>query len=117
MNFDTRHHRKNTRSAVWPDVKATLKMTDPYSAKHKVLTAVGRVGDLGGAGMFVFTRDNVPVPVKAEITIDFDSGKTPDLVLTARGEVVRRTSEGVGIRFTAIDMAHLQKCILARMNR
>ncbi|MFO7860541.1 MAG: PilZ domain-containing protein [Desulfosalsimonas sp.] len=117
MNFEARRYRKNTRTTVWPDIMATLKIIDPYSDKRKVLTIHGRVNDLGGAGMFLLTDETVPVPAKADITIDFDSGKSPGLVLTARGETVRRTSRGVGLRFTSIDMSELQRCILARMNR
>ena len=117
MNFEARRYRKNTRTTVWPDIRATLKIIDPYSDKRKVLTIQGRVNDLGGAGMFLLTDESVPVPAKADIIIDFDSGNSPGLVLTARGETVRRTSRGVGLRFTAIDMSDLQRCILARMNR
>ncbi len=117
MTFDNSSHRKNTRTQVWPDVKATLKMTDPHTSSRKAMTFEGRVGDLGGLGMFFITRENVPVPAKAEISIDFNLGKKADMVLSARGETVRSTSEGVGIKFSSIDMAHLQKCILERMNR
>lgn len=111
------HQRRNTRTRVWPDTKATLKVADPFSSARKVIALTGRVGDLGGSGMFLFTREAVPVPAKAEIRIDFDSGKSPDLVIEALGETVRRTSEGVGIRFTSIDMSRLQRCILAKMNK
>ncbi|MBS0013126.1 MAG: PilZ domain-containing protein [Desulfobacterales bacterium] len=117
MNFEARRYRKNTRTTVWPDIRATLKILDPYSDKRKVLTIQGRVNDLGGAGMFLLTGQMVPIPAKADITIDFDSGNSPDLVITAKGETVRRTSQGVGLRFSSIDMSALQRCILARMNR
>jgi hypothetical protein len=117
MKSDSAGHRKNTRTQVWPDVKATLKINDPHGSGRKTFTFVGRIGDLGGMGMFFITRESVPVPAKAEITVDFNLGKKSDMVLSARGETVRKTSEGVGIKFTDIDLSHLQKCILARMNQ
>ena len=109
--------RVNTRTRVWPDTKATIRVADPYSPAREVLTIEGQVGDLGGTGMFLITRDPVPVPAEAEIQIDFDPARPSSLRVHAQGETVRSSTDGVGIRFTAIDLNHLQQCILARMNR
>ena len=110
--------RKNTRTQVWPDTKATIKVDDPYSPVRRVLTITGQVGDLGSTGMFLITEEKVPVPAKAEIIIDFDSSKASStLRIDARGETVRAADKGIGIKFTSIDMQRLQECILARMNR
>ncbi len=117
LNQDKKPARKNTRTRVWPDTKATIKVADPFSPVRKILTISGEVGDLGGTGMFLVTKEPVPVPARAEIIIDFDSSQPSSLTLEALGETVRSAEDGVGIRFTDISMEHLQKCILDRMNR
>ncbi|MGM0452129.1 MAG: PilZ domain-containing protein [Thermodesulfobacteriota bacterium] len=119
MIENQRPKRKNTRSQVWQDLEATIKVNDPFggSVARKILTVSGAVLDLGGTGMFLKTRENVPVPAKAEITIDFDPSGNGNLTISAMGETVRSTADGVGIRFTTIDLTRLQHCIMARMNR
>ena len=82
------------------------------------MTVKGSVGDLGSSGMFLITPDPVPVPAKAEIIIDFEpNSKTSHCQVTAFGETVRSTHEGVGIKFTAIDLSKLQQCIISKMNK
>ena len=120
MTENGRPKRKNTRSQVWQDLEATIKVNDPLGggdAARKILTVSGAVLDLGGTGMFLKTLENVPVPAKAEITIDFDPASNGKLTISAMGETVRSTADGVGIRFTTIDLTRLQHCITARMNR
>lgn len=120
MNYlggDKRGLRKNTRTKVWPDTKATIKVVDPMSPVRKILTITGNVSDLGGHGLFLITNQPVPVPARAEILIDFDPSHPSSLTTEALGEVVRSAENGVGIRFTSINMERLQNCILARMNR
>lgn len=109
--------RENTRTQVWDDTKAVIKVADPYSQSREVLTIRGRVADLGGTGMFLVTDDPVPVPADAEILIEFDPARASALKVHARGQTVRTSKDGVGIRFTEIDLNRLQQCILARMNR
>ena len=109
--------RKNTRTQVWPDTRAILRIVDPLAPRRKVKTIKGRVGDLGATGMFFITKEFVPVPAKAEIVIDFDAKRPATLTLEAAGETVRRAADGVGIKFTSIDMQRLQDCIMTRMNR
>ncbi|MFP3980774.1 MAG: PilZ domain-containing protein [Desulfobacterales bacterium] len=109
--------RDNTRTRVWEDTSAIVKVADPYSQSREVLTVKGRVADLGGTGMFLVTGDPVPVPAEAEISIDFDPDRPSLLRVHARGQTVRTSADGVGIRFTDIDLNRLQQCILARMNR
>lgn len=109
--------RENTRTRVWADTKATIKVADPYSLSREVLTISGGVADLGGTGMFLVTGDPVPVPAEAEISIDFDPARPSLHRVHARGQIVRSSEDGVGIRFTDIDLNRLQQCILARMNR
>lgn len=118
MTQDSRNKRANTRSHVWPDVTATIKVEDPFSVGRKVLTVTGKVGDIGSTGFFLKTVETLPIPAKAEITIDFDPAH-PDSKSTVKafGEIVRGTPEGVGIRFTRIDLRFMQECIMNRMNR
>lgn len=120
MNYlggDKKNMRKNTRTKVWPDTKATIKVADPMSPVRKILTVTGNVSDLGAHGLFLITNEAVPVPAKAEIFIDFDPLHPASVAIEALGEVVRSAENGVGIRFTTINVERLQNCILARMNR
>jgi hypothetical protein len=114
------NYRKVTRSQVWPETEATLKVADSYvKSSRAFITIKGSVSDLGSSGMFLVTPEVVPVPAKAEILIDFDpaSKRSSDLKLNATGETVRATNEGVGIRFTSIDLVRLQQCIISKMNQ
>jgi hypothetical protein len=114
------NYRKVTRSQVWPETEATLKIADGFNKNSRaLLTIKGSVSDLGSSGMFLITPELVPVPVKAEITIDFDpsSNSKSKLIITAMGETVRMAPEGVGIKFTSIDLVKLQQCIVSKMNK
>ncbi len=111
--------RSVKRSQTWPDTVATLKMNDVFQeAGRNYITFKGRVGDLSAGGMFFETAEAVPVQSKAEIEINFDpSSKNSNILLKAVGETVRAAKNGVGIRFVEIDLAKLQQCIIARMNK
>ncbi len=110
--------RQHTRSRVWADIEATLNLEDPFSpGGRNFLQIRGKIEDLGSSGMFFKTEEPIPVPVPVEITIDFDPDHPGKLSIQAHGETVRKTSAGVGIRFTGINLQQLQQCILARMNR
>jgi hypothetical protein len=114
------NYRKVTRSQVWPDTEATIRISEAFGQRSRsILTVKGTVGDLGSSGMFLITPEPVPVPAKADITIDFDpeSKKSTNLKITATGETVRATHEGVGIKFISIDLSRLQQCIISKMNQ
>jgi hypothetical protein len=111
--------RKVTRSPVWPETEAMLKYSDAFDMKAKRdLTIQGGVGDLGSSGMFFLTNEIIPLNAAVEITINFDpKSSSPDSSLSASGQTVRTTPEGVGIKFTSIDLKKLQKCIVSKINR
>ena len=118
MSVDSGYKRLNTRSQVWPDVTATIIVEDPFSvAGRKVLTISGNVGDLGSTGFFLKTVETVPIPANVQITIDFDPTHPQLFTLTAFGETVRATREGVGIKFTRINLQRMQECIMGRINQ
>jgi len=113
------HNRKNTRSQVWPDTKATIKVREAYGADSRGhLTITGAVQNLGSSGLFIETNESVPVPARADIMIDFDpESKSSVMKIQATGETVHVSPGGIGIRFIAIDLNKLQKCIIAKMNK
>lgn len=108
--------RGNTRSRVWPDTLAMVKLKDPYDREGRsVITIRGIVTDLGSQGMFVKTDEFVAVPATAEITIDFNPVRPGTICVHAMGQAVRSADNGIGLKFTTIDVQRLQKCILERM--
>jgi len=107
--------RVNTRSQVWPDTIATIKVPEAFGNRIEVK---GVVANLGSNGMFIITDEVVAVPANADIVIDFEPEATlPSLAIRASGQTVHSTKKGIGIRFTNIDLKKLQKCIIAKMNR
>ncbi len=112
-----KNKRKNTRSAVWEDITATLEVDDPFDPRGRTrLTVKGRVKDIGAEGMFFISSENIPVDAKAEIVIDFNPGQPGAWTVAAKGKTVRKAPEGVGIRFSSIDLRKMQRCIMERMN-
>lgn len=112
-----KNKRKNTRSAVWEDITATMEVDDPFDPRGRTkLTVNGRVRDIGAEGMFFLSSENIPVDAKAEIVIDFNPGQPGTWTVAAKGKTVRKVSEGVGVRFTDIDLRKMQRCIMERMN-
>jgi len=111
--------RRNTRSQVWPDTEATIKVAEAFgSDSRRQVVIKGKVTNLGASGMFLQTNEIVPVSAPAEIIINFDPESTISaLVLRTTGQVIHSTPDGIGIRFTSIDLAKLQKCIVGKMNK
>ena len=111
--------RRNTRSATWPDTKATIKIVDAYGGSSRSrITVTGVVQNLGASGFFLKTEESLPLLAKADILIDFDSASDASaLTIRAAGETVHAAKGGVGLRFTSIDLNKLQKCIIAKMNK
>ena len=104
------NRRRSTRSQVWKETRATLKMIDTSDLEtRRTINIHGGVTDIGSNGMFLSSVEYIPVPGKAEITIDFDPHAS-GCSISVEGETVRETKNGVGIRFTSIDVKLLQKC-------
>jgi hypothetical protein len=110
--------RRCTRSGAWLDTIATIKVQYPFSInKIRSMTVTGKVENLGSMGMFLITDELIPVPGFAEIAIHFNSNSCmPALLIKASGRTVRLTKEGVGIKFTSINLKKLQECIVQRIN-
>ena len=110
--------RRCTRSGAWPDTHATIKIQQAFSFnKIEQMTVKGKVENLGASGMFLMTDKLIPVPGFAQITINFESDpKISDLSLNAIGQTVRLDKNGVGIKFTSINLKMLQKCIVRKIN-
>ncbi len=112
------NRRKNTRSAVWDNVTASVEVDEPYQKKSKSKMKIkGSVRDIGSQGVFVVSGESVPMNTKAEINIDFDSRRPGTLTISAQGKTVRRSVDGFGIQFTKINLKRLMECITGRMNR
>lgn len=114
-----RNKRRNTRTHVWPDTEATIKVAEAYGADlRRHIMVKGRVVNLGSNGMFLETDEIVPIDANADIIINFDPDSTTSaLVIRTSGQIVHSTKDGIGIRFTSIDLAKLQKCIIGKMNK
>lgn len=110
--------RKCTRSHTWPETEAKVTFKEFIGAKKtRERSVVGQVADLGALGMLLKTMEPVPLHTSASIEIRFDPGsRSADLKLRASGKVVRLCKDGVGIRFTAIDLDRLQACIVKKIN-
>jgi hypothetical protein len=113
------NNRKNTRSQVWPDTKATIRVREAYGSDSRGhLTVTGIVKNLGSNGLFIETNEMVPVPERADIIIDFNpESNSPGFKIQATGETVHKSTGGIGIRFITIDLNKLQKCIITKMNK
>ena len=113
------NNRRSSRKKVWSDTAATVKLNDPFSpGSRKTVTIRGIVDNLSTGGLFLKTLETVPVASKAEIIINFDPASgSSDLSVKAIGETVHMSDKGVGIKFTSIDMAELQQCIIKKMNQ
>ena len=113
------HNRKNTRSQVWPDTKAIIRVREAYGSNSRsYLTVTGIVKNLGSNGLFIQTNEVVSVPAMADILIDFSpESNLPGFKIQATGETVHKSTDGIGLRFISIDLNKLQKCIIAKMNK
>ena len=114
----SRSRRKTTRTQAWRDTRATVELIHSESLNgEKSLRISGQVENIGAGGMFLHTDNYVPVPSKADIFISFDSeAEVPLLDVSAKGRIIRRSEDGVGIKFTYINLAKLQHCIITRLN-
>ncbi|MFP4531825.1 MAG: PilZ domain-containing protein [Desulfobacterales bacterium] len=114
-----KYKRSSTRSQVWPDTQAIVTATDPLSPSGRGAIKIdGNVKDIGSLGMFLITKEYLPNNDDVEIEIIFDpDSQVSNLNLRATGKTVHRTHEGIGIKFTSIDLSRLQKCIVEKMNR
>ena len=112
-------NRKSSRKKVWEDTEAIIKVDDPFSSgSRKRMTISGNVDNLSTGGLFLKTMETVPLSSEVEITINFDpASPSGDLSVKAYGETVHVSDNGVGIRFTSIDMVKLQQCIITKMNQ
>ncbi len=111
--------RRCTRSRVWANTGASIKVRDytNFDNKVKFMTIKGEVENLGAGGMFVSTDEFVPVPAFTKITIHFDSESSKSgLFVTASARIVRMNKKGVGIKFLSIDLKKLQTCIIKKIN-
>lgn len=113
------NNRTHARKKVWEDSRATIKLNDPFSTDSRSrLTINGIVSDLSTGGIFLKTTESVPLSSKVEIEICFDPDSATDKIsVTATGETVHTRDEGVGIKFTTIDLLALQQCIIKKMNK
>jgi hypothetical protein len=113
------NNREFTRKKVWQDTEATIKVNDPFSGgSRKTMSITGIVDNLSTGGMFLKTEESVPISSKAEIIINFDPASTSsDLSVKANGNIVHTAENGLGIKFTSINMTELQQCIIKKMNQ
>ncbi|MBS3757556.1 MAG: response regulator [Desulfobacterales bacterium] len=114
-----RQRRYATRSRAWPETKAYLEfgLPDGHDTIKKYRSS-GDVRDIGACGMFLNTRDFIPVTTHLDITICFDENpRTQKLSINAGGQVVRSCRDGVGIRFTSIDLNRFLDCLIEKINR
>ncbi len=110
--------RNATRSQAWPETKAYLEFLLPNGHKTiKKYSTCGDVRDIGSSGMFLTTHDFIPVATHLGITICFDSeADKKNLSISAKGQVVRSERDGVGIRFTSININRFRKCVIEKIN-
>ena len=114
-----KHQRVSTRSQAWPDTRATIRYSDPTQPeKRSTLSLDGKVRDIGSNGMFLEIEERVPTDTNLDIEINFDpNSRISKLIVKAKGKVVHTKSDGVGIRFTDMDLSRFQKCIVEKMKQ
>jgi len=111
--------RKSIRTKAGKDTRASVNIfnSNGYDSQQSYLIR-GYVENIGPGGMLLKTHEFIPVPAKADMIINFDSKhNSSEYSLNASGETVRITDDGVGIKFTSIDLAKLQKCIIHKINQ
>jgi hypothetical protein len=68
--------------------------------------------------MFLETLQHLPLGSRLRIEILFDpEARSSRLPVHAQGVAVHSTREGVGIRFTSIDLSALLQTVVEKMNR
>ena len=112
------NNRSVTRCKVCTDTQVTVNVSEAFDHGNWSFTVKGTIKDIGERGLFLMTPEVVPVPAKGKITIDFEPGSPSDnFKIRALGETVHATNEGVGIRFTYVNLPKLQQCIVSKMNK
>ena len=110
--------RNATRSRIGGKFEAEVQYRDPYdNQRSNIITARGRIDDLGSKGIFLSTGDEVPLEKSLDIRILFEPMVPDGLSMKARGVAVRKTPEGVGIKFTDINVGRLGECVMEMLSR
>jgi hypothetical protein len=114
-----KNQRTCTRTQTWPDTLANITASAPGEKNRtEKLRADGKVRDIGSCGMFLETSTDLPIGSELRIELLFDpSSASSRLPVIARGVAVHSNGDGVGIRFTDIDLRVFQKAIVEKMNR
>lgn len=114
-----KHRRMSTRSQAWPDTRATIRYADPTQPdKRSMLALDGKVRDIGSNGMFLETEEMIPRDTDLDIEINFDpNSRISKLLVSAKGKIVHLKPDGIGIRFTEIDLSRFQQCIVEKMKQ
>ena len=110
--------RDASRTRIGGEFEAEVQFSDPSNTQYrKILTARGRIDDLGAKGIFLNTQKDVPLNQPLDIRILFEPKIRDGLSMEAQGIAMRKTTSGVGIRFTEIDVGRLGECVLEMLNR
>jgi len=67
------------------------------------ISIIGEIKDLSMKGVFVVSKEKLPVNQRVEISILL-SGPEPPLKVTITGKVIRTTPEGMAIDFESMDI-------------
>lgn len=105
--------RKITRNKMWPDTTAVLRYRTRYgTGPTSVKELSARIENLSAKGMFVHTDEAIILDTELEIQIRFNES----ICLNAEGKILRKSENGVAVKFTRIDTDKLCDCIMERMN-
>lgn len=114
--MDYSKKRNSIRNEAWQDTVATIKVINSSSfGSRKTISIKGIVDNISSTGLFLKTNNFIPIHTLAGIIIDFDPNSKKNSVI-ALGETIRVTKNGVGIKFTSIDISALQRCIINKIN-
>jgi hypothetical protein len=100
--------RNTTRVDLWLNVIAEVRF------ETRLIT--GKVKNLGSRGMFLLTRDTLPIATVVKVLLVFKLKNSNDLHLRVSGAVVWYNEEGMGIQFDEIDLEKFRKCVVAMVN-
>ncbi|MBF0226438.1 MAG: PilZ domain-containing protein [Desulfobacterales bacterium] len=100
------------RIATRSDVQAKSEAIVKYEGRM----IRGKVDNLGATGIFILTNEHVPINKEVEIRIIFLPDLAPFLTMTAKGIAVRYSKEGIGFRFSEIDILQLGQCVTTMIN-
>ncbi|MBF0223954.1 MAG: PilZ domain-containing protein [Desulfobacterales bacterium] len=77
------------------------------------ISVEGSSNDLSLKGVFVSSKDNIPVGTKCNIKVIL-TGMSPEVVLEMQGRVVRAVKDGFGVAFDSMDLdsyTHLKNIV------